>query len=131
MLDEETDLYSNIGSSDVKCCQEASNPVRDRTNLISESVSNVTSDVLYIFVDTETMGINQEKDEIFRIAASSNKSLKPCFNQYILPSSPIGKDVMQLNGLSMHKGRLQWNRKAVCADHCGAILENFWHTWMN
>ena len=32
---------------------------------------------------------------------------------------------MQLNGLRMHKGCLQWNRKAVCADHCGAILENF------
>ena len=83
------------------------------------------SDVLYIFVDTETMGINHEKDEILQIAATSNKSLKPCFNQYILPSCPMGKDVMQLNGLCMHKGHLQWNRKAVCADHCGAILENF------
>ena len=88
-------------------------------------MSNVTSDVLYIFVDTETTGINHEKDEILQIAATSNKSLKPCFNQYILPSCPIGNDVMQLNGLHMHKGCLQWNRKAVCADHCGAILENF------
>ena len=123
--DEETDLCSNIGSSDLKCCREASNPVRNKTNLISESVSNVTADVLYIFVDTETTGINHEKDEILQIAATSNKSLKPCFNQYILPSCPIGKDVTQLNGLRMHKGCLQWNRKAVCADHCGAILENF------
>ena len=123
--DEETDPCSNIGSSDLKCCQETSNPVRDKTNLISESVSNVTSDVLYVFVDTETMGINHEKDEILQIAAASNKSLESCFNQYILPSCPIGKDVMQFNGLCMHKGCLQWNRKAVCADHCGAILENF------
>ena len=97
--------------------------MRDKTNLISESVSNVTSDVLYVFVDTETMGINHENDEILQIAATRNKSLEPCFNQYILPSCPISKDVMQLNGLHMHKGRLQWNRKAVCADHCGAILE--------
>ena len=125
VLDEETDLCSNIGSSDLKCCREASNPVRDKNNLISESVSNVTSDVLYVFVDTETTGINHERDEILQIAATSNKSLKHCFNQYILPSCPIGKDVTQLNGLRMHKGRLQWNRKAVCADHCGAILENF------
>ena len=117
--DEETDPTapcSNIGSSDLKC---------SLNNLISESVSNVTSDVLYVFVDTETMGINHERDEILQIAAISNKSLKHCFNQYILPSYPIGKDVMQLNGLRMHKGHLQWNRKAVCADHCGAILDNF------
>ena len=125
MSDEETDPCSNISLSDLKCCREASNPVRDKTNLISESVSNVTADVLYVFVDTETTGINHEKDEILQIAATSNKSLKPCFNQYILPSCPIGKDVKQLNGLRMHKGRLQWNGKAVCADHCGAILENF------
>ena len=123
--DEETDLCSNIGLSDLKYCREASNHVRNKTNLISESVSNVTSDVLYVFVDTETTGINHEKDEILQIAATSNKSLKPCFNQYILPSCPMGKDVTQLNGLCMHKGNLQWNRKAVCADHCGAILENF------
>ena len=123
--DEETDPHSNIGLSDLKCCQEASNPVRDKTNLISESVSNVTSDVLYIFVDTETTGISHEKDKILQIAATSNKSLEPCFNQYILPSCPIGNNVTQLNGLRMHKGHLQWNRKAVCADHCGAILENF------
>ena len=51
--DEETDLCSNIGSSDLKCCRETSNAARDKTNLISESVSNVTSDVLYVFVDTE------------------------------------------------------------------------------
>ena len=51
--------------------------------------------------------------------------LNLAFNQYILPSCPMGKDVTQLNGLRMHKGNLQWNRKAVCADHCGAILENF------
>ena len=125
--DEETDPCSNIGSSDLKCCREASNPVavRDKNNLISESVSNVTSDVLYVFVDTETTGINHEKDEILQIAATSNKSLKHCFNQYILPSCPIGKDVTQFNGLRMHKGCLQWNSKAVSADHCGAILENF------
>ena len=94
MSDEETDPCSNISSSDLKCCREASNPVRDKTNLISDYVSNVTADVLYVFVDTETTGINHEKDEILQIAATtSNKSLKPCFNQYILPSFPIGKDV--------------------------------------
>ena len=77
------------------------------------------------FLWIQTTGINDEKDEILEIAATSNKSLEPCFNQYILPSCPIGKDVTQLNGLRMHKGHLQWNRKAVCADHCRAILEKF------
>lgn len=123
--DEETDHCSKIGSSDLRCCRDISNSVREKNNLITESASNVTSDVLYVFVDTETTGINHEKDEILQIAATSNKSLEPCFNQYILPSCKIGKDVTQLNGLRMHRGRLQWNSKAVCAEYCGTVLDNF------
>ena len=41
--------------------------MRDKTNLISESVSNVTADVLYIFVDSETTGINHEKTKFCKL----------------------------------------------------------------
>ena len=107
---------------------DASEHVRKKRKRDSQDAltfKSKNSDVLYVFVDTETTGINHKKDKILQIAATSNKSLKPCFNPYILPSCPMGKDVMQSNGLHMHKGHLQRNRKAVCADHCQAILENF------
>ena len=46
---------------------------RKRDSQDALTFKSKNSDVLYVFVDTETTGINYEKDEILQIAATSNK----------------------------------------------------------
>ena len=46
---------------------------RKRDSQDALTFKSENSDVLYVFVDTETTGINHEKDQILQIAATSNK----------------------------------------------------------